>query len=217
VSDRVSEACDRLDSILMPVARMRIDTLGVEDSGAYNYYDVRVGRGSLFVGYERALAAALIEPANRPSLVHEIGVGWGQLSYLLAALDIDAVALELDRRRYVAGAALHAVIEAAAPPIAQRARILHERFPAPDLEPEGATVIATNMVFTTSPTERKAIVGAIARYRSAILDVDRFLVQGGRTAEERALVLSEFDAAGMTGEPFLDVGSDACFYRFTRR
>ena len=216
MSDRVTQAAARLDSILMPVARMRIETMGVEDSGAYNFYEVRVGRGSLFTGYELELAERLDALDRKPSMVHEIGVGWGQFSYLLAALDINTVAVEVDRRRYAAGAALHAVIEAAAPAVAQRSRILHEKFPSPDLEPEGAMAVATNLVFTTSPTERRAIIAALGRYESAIIDIDRFLTQL-TSPDQREGVLREFAAEGMAGELFADLGGAACFYRVTPR
>lgn len=216
MTDRVTEAAARLDSILMPVARMRIETMGAENSGAYNFYEVRVGRGSLFTGYELELAALLDRLERKPSMVHEIGVGWGQLSFLLAALGIDTVALEIDRRRYAAGAALHAVIEAADPALAQRSRVLHEKFPSPELEPEGAMAVATNLVFTTSAAERRAIIAALGRYPSAIIDIDRFLTQL-TSPDQRAGVLEEFAAEGMTGELFADLGGSACFYRFTRR
>lgn len=214
MSDRVAEAAARLDSILMPVARMRLQTMGLEDSGAYNFYEVRLGHGTLFADYEMEIARRLDALSPRPRMVHEIGVGWGQLSFLLAGIGIDTVALEVDRRRYAAGSALHGVINAADPGTTQRCQVLYERFPSEDLDPAGAMALATNLVFTTTPTERTAIVAALGRYESCIIDVDRFLVMG-RTPEDRAAVIAEFEAAGMRAEPFLDLGASACFYRFS--
>lgn len=213
MSDRVSEAAARLDSILMPVARMRIETMGLEESGAYNFYDVRVGHGTLFADYELAIARKLAE-YGPGGLVHEIGVGWGQLSFLLAAIGIDTVALEVDRRRYAAGSSLHAVIAAADPKTAQHCQVLFEKFPSPDLSPKGAVALATNLVFTTSPEQRRAIITALSRYDAAIIDVDRFLVSS--KPENRPALLAEFEAQGLAGEPFLDLGASACFYRFRR-
>lgn len=216
MSDRVTEAAARLDSILMPVAKMRLQTLGLDDSGAYNFYEVRLGHGTVFADYELEIARLFAELSPRPRLVHEIGVGWGQLSFLLAAIGIDTVALEVDRRRYAAGAALHGVINAADPATAQRCQVLYERFPSPDLDPTGAVALATNLFFTTTPAERAAILAALARYDSCVIDVDRFLVMG-RSSEDRAAVIAEFAAAGMVGERFADLGASACFYRFTSR
>ena len=215
MTDRVADAAARLDSILLPVARMRLQTMGLDDSGAYNFYEVRLGHGTLFADYELEIARRVDALSPRPALVHEIGVGWGQLSFLLSALGMDTVALEGDRRRYAAGAALHAVIEAGDPGLAQHCRVLYERFPSPDLDPTGATALATNLVFTTGPAERAAMIAALRRYEAVIIDVDRFLVHG--KPEDRPALLAEFAAAGLHGEPLADLGPSACFYRFTPR
>lgn len=214
MSDRVNEAASRLNAILMPVAKMRIETMGLEESGAYNFYDVRVGHGTLFADYELEIARRFDAMNDRPKIVHEIGVGWGQLSFLLSALGISTVALEADRRRYAAGAALHGVITAASPAEAQHSQVLYEKFPSSDLDPRGALALATNLVFTTSPAERRSIVAALATYKTSIIDVDRFLVHG-KSVEERRSVIAEFESAGLKGELFADLGDSACFYRFT--
>ena len=200
-----------LNDLLVPALRTRIADMGEMDSGAYNFYAVRAERGDLFAEYELALAERLIE-AGLADSVHEIGGGLGTFSWLLAGAGASTICLEHDRRRFAAAQALWVPLAVAMPDLAARLELRKDSFPDPNLAPGRAVAVATNLVFTTTAAQRAAIIAALARYRLAIIDVDRFL--DSTVAGARPLLLGEFAAAGLTGEPLLDLGPSACFWQF---
>lgn len=209
--DRIDALVARLDAVAVPALQARVDALGEVDSGAYNFYLTRLARGTLFADYDAALARKL-EASGVPAIVHDIGGGIGNLSWLLAALGAQARCLEHDRRRHAAAIALLRAVRSADPRTAARVRALRTSFPDPALESEGATAVVTNLVFTTGDAERAAILGGLRGYAAAIVDIDRFLHTSG--PEEREATVAEFAAAGLAGEPWLEVGRSACFWRF---
>jgi hypothetical protein len=210
-AETVEMIIERLTAAALPTAQARLAELGEKESGASNFYAVRIGRGELFANYERALVEALQE-RGLPREVHEIGGGFGTLSWLFAALGLRAVCLEHDRRRFAGAEALWVALAMADAKLAARLELRRESFPSTALAPRGATALITNLVFTTAPEVRAGIIAALARYPEVILDVDRFLVSSG--PDERPALLDEFARAGLLGEPFLDMGVSACFYRF---
>ncbi len=214
-TDRVALAAARLDAIAKPVCVARLRDLGEHESGAYNFYAERLARGTIFSDYELALTEALLAWPQSPRRVHEIGCGFASLSLLLSSLGFAVTALELDGRRFAGAAAIINAVQRTAPGAGGRVELLNTRFPVGShiLPPDDAVLIITNLVFTTSPGARASMIEAIGRYPAAIVDIDRFL-SPSRTPEERARVLDEFEAAGLAGRVFLDLGPSACFYRF---
>ena len=213
MSDLVTHAAAEADAIGVPILLDRMARLGEIESGAYNFYATRLGRGSLFANYELALARRLSEAPERPALVHEIGGGWATLSLLLALVGLNATALELDRRRFETGAILRDAIVARRPDVERRFTLVHARFPSASLKPDNAAAIATNLVFTTKPEDRRAIIEAIAQYKSAVIDIDRFLARATSEADGNAVV-AEFEAAGMRSQTYLDMAASARFRLF---
>ncbi len=213
---RVDDVANRLNSIAVPAGRSRLAMLGAEESGSYNFYSVRLARGDLFSDYDRRLAEELIRLPQPPAQIHEIGGGFGNFGWLMAGLGVAAVSLECDRRRFDAGEAIWGAIRRGWPEMPGSFTWLNARFPAPNLEPGRAWAISTNLVFTSSAEAKAEILGRLKEYETAIIDVDRFLVQS-REPEQRAAVLAEFVKSGIAAEPFLDLGSSACFYRCTSR
>ncbi len=217
MNDRVARVAAALDAVAAPVGLQRLEALGVEGSGAYEYYAVRLRRGTIFSPYELHLARALSAWPAAPRVVHEVGGGFGGLSILLAALGFKATCLELDVRRFGGAMALVEGLGEAFPEVRDNCRMINARFPlAPgELPCAGAMAVITNLVFTTTAEAKAAIIAALRPYPCAIIDIDRFLVQC-RSLRERAARLEEFEAAGLVGEPFLDLGVNACLYRFMR-
>ena len=212
--NRVEALVARLDAIAVPALQARVDALGEVESGAYNFYLTRLARGTLFADYDAALARKLAA-SGMPAAVHDIGGGIGNLSWLLAAMGAEASCLEHDRRRHAAATALLRAITAADPGTAAKLRMVRTSFPDPALASAGTTAIVTNLVFTTTDEERDAILHGLRAYPAAIIDIDRFLRTTG--PDERADTIAMFAAAGLAGEPWLEVGRSACFYRFTPR
>ena len=212
---RSDAAAERLNALILPTARARIETMGSDAAGAYGFYQVRVDRGDMFAHYERVLSARLIEDPACPPAIHEVGGGYGSLSMLMGALGREAVCLEVDIRRFDGGCALLDATRGDWPAIADRVRFVYDRFPSASVEPDGAWAVITNLVATATPVQRAAIVAALGRYPTAIIDIDRFL-EPARTEEARAAVLDEFRQSGLEAEPYLDLGDEARYYRLTR-
>jgi len=215
MNDHVAETAARLDAVAVPLGLERMETLGVEGSGAYNFYAVRLRRGSLFSDYELALAKALLAWPKSPKIVHEIGGGLGGLALLLGALGFQATCLEVDRKRFAAAEALLDALRAVVVDLPHRCRLINARFPVADgnLPAAGAVALITNLVFTTTQEEKTEILAGLKTYPYAVIDVDRFLTYC-KDSEERPARLQEFSNAGLVGEPFLDLGASACFYLF---
>ncbi|MGI8839356.1 MAG: hypothetical protein ACR2F8_00990 [Caulobacteraceae bacterium] len=216
MTDRVAQMAAALDRVAAPVGLDRLETLGLDISGAYEYYAVRLRRGTIFAPYELDLARALLAWPGAPAIAHEIGGGYGGLSILLAALGFKATSLEFDVRRHAGAMALLESLHGEFPGLRDDCRMINARFPLPpgELPTADAMAVITNLVSTTTPRAKAEIVAALTTYRWAVIDVDRFLVQC-HSAAERAARLAEFASAGLTGEPFLDLGANACLYRFT--
>jgi|GEM_PF-5190257 len=215
MNDRVAQVAADLDAIAVPLAIDRLNTLGLDGSGAYGFYEVRLARGTIFSNYDLALARALSAWPEAPERIHEIGGGFGGLSLLLAALGFKATSLEVDPKRFQGAMALMEGMNEAFPAVRDNCRMILARFPMPpgDLPPGGAMAAITNLICTTTPQAKAAILAALRLYACSIVDIDGFLTHA-KSLEERVARLRAFEAAGLVGEPFLDLGASACFYRF---
>lgn len=217
MNDRVAKAAAELDAVAAPLGLRRLEALGEELSGAYNFYATRLRRGTILGPYDLGLARALLDWPEAPRRIHEIGGGFGNFCILLALLGFKTTSLEADSRRFAAANALQDALNAEFPQVRDGYEIINQRFPLARglLPPAGAMVVATNLVSTTSTEARARILAAVRAYDCAIVDVDRFLVHC-TTPEQRAERLETLAAAGLYGELFLDLGKNACFYRFVR-
>lgn len=214
MADRIDEAVARIHDVLVPALRARIAELGEEESGAYEFYATRAAAGVLVSDYDVAIARKL-EGEGLPARVHEVGGGFGTLCWLLAMIGVDATCIEHNRRRHLGAVALAEALAAAEPEAGARLRVVKATFPREDIDPAGATAILTNLVFTTPPERRAAIIDALGDYDQAIVDIDRFLAHTGKA--ERAGTLAEFGAAGLQGDEWLAIRRRACLWRFRRR
>lgn len=207
------EAAARIDAIAVPVALERLERLGEAESGASRFYAVRLERGTLFSDYDIALAEALSAWPDAPRVIHEIGGGFANLSMLLSAVGFETVCLEMAGHRYGGARALLRAVREDMPEL-RKCRVVKSFFPDPELSPVGAMAVATNLVATTSDEARREIIEGLKRYDVSILDVDRFLTMVQSPAEREAR-LEALRAENLIGSPFLEIGTSACFYRFT--
>lgn len=213
MADDIDEAASRIDAILVPALSARIAEMGEDDSGAFDYYGTRVRAGHLIADYDRAIARRMRE-VGLPRIVHEVGGGLGSLTWLLAAIGVDATCIEHNRRRHLGAVALAETLAVAEPETGRRLHVLKASFPHESIDPAGATVIATNLVFTTTAEKRAAMIEAFGRYDEAIIDIDRFCTHTPVSA--RPALLAEFAAAGLEGDLWLEVPRRACLWRFRR-
>jgi hypothetical protein len=163
---------DRLNSRLLPVLQDRVTRMGDTESGAYNFYIQRLTRANLIAGYEIEIVKQFIQRGLCDGGVHEIGPGFGQLPFLFAYNGVEAVGIEIDKRRFGTGAAMLEAIDQAEPDVASRLRLFEGAFPLADgkLAPGNAVILATNLVFTTNQETKLKIVKAMQRYKTAVID-----------------------------------------------
>jgi hypothetical protein len=202
---------ERMNEFAIPFGQRRLAEMGERESGAYNFYKVRLDRSQLFADYELALADALAETLGDKRLIHEIGSGYGTFSWLMAGLGFHTVCLELDRLRYNGGIALWGAILAGWKDIPGSVRFVNDRFPSASLESDGACAVITNLVATTTEVQRSAMLAALTGYHLTIVDIDRFLVHA-TTPEQRIEVIDRFAAAGFNTREYLDLGKSGNYY-----
>lgn len=207
----------RLHELLLPAMRQRIEQLGIEQSGALNYYDVRVRRGRVFLDYELALVHRLLACGLDIRRIDEIGCGWGQLVFLLGWNGFKTVGFESNQPRFKGATALQEVLFRADAALARNTRLINVDFPGrgrPQPEP-GSMVVTTNLVYRRSRRRQLDTLAAMRRYRFVLSDIQRFFDYRQDLGQEpEALAL--FAEAGMHNpELFLDLGAGGRYYLFT--
>jgi hypothetical protein len=210
------DAVRSLSQLLLPVMRYRIEKLGVEASGAFNFYRSRLATDRVFCDYEVRLAERIAGDLPLVEEIHEIGCGWGQLVFLLAWCGYRATGFEIDSRRFAGADSLHRVLGQVDPEAARRATLRNEFFPPLDRpESRSSLVIATNVVVGNPRLIEEQMLWALRRYRYAIVDIDRFCRL--RRPDERQDFIAAVEGSGLRNVGlFCDAGSDGQFYLFER-
>lgn len=206
---------ERLQDLLVPVLRYRIQQLGLDGSGAYNFYGARVERGGIFSDYDLALTNKLLGCGLGIRKVHEIGCGFGQLVFLLGWNGFNAVGYEADRGRARTARYVRDVLNVIDRDLTSNVDLLEGEFPSCALSPDRATlVLTTNLVATRSRLQQLAVLEAMRRYPFVLADIQRFFdLKPG--VEEEPAVLAKFAEAGLRdGRLFLDMGASGRYYLF---
>ncbi len=217
-SSEVSELlwADRLRQLLVPVLQHRLERNGIEATGAYNYYKVRLDRGELLQEYELAIARELIRRKGSVNEVVEVGSGFGQLVFLLAWNGFGATGIEFNRDRARMAEDLRAIVSIADSGLSGRISLFEGKFPLANLPPPGpqSLIVTTNLVATHTLAEQKAFVSAMRAYTYALVDIQR-LFESRATEEEQQPALDLFVEAGY-GPPelFLSLGAAGKYYLF---
>jgi hypothetical protein len=207
---------NRLLELLLPEIRDRIERLGVDGSGAYNFYDARAKQGRLFLEYELALANRLLSCGLTIDRIDEIGSGFGQLMFLLGWNGFKTTGFEADGPRASTATALRDQLNRIDPERTANIRLFNARFPffrAPRPGPH-SLLLTTNIVSTCTDAERLAILKAMRRYPFVLSDVQRCLVHRPEPEQEPE-ALAMFAQAGF-GRPelFLDLGQGGRYFLF---
>lgn len=213
---QIARTAQSLTHQLLPFMRQRMEELGVDASGAYNFYRVRLAADCIFSDHEVRLVEAIAERLPRLDEVHEIGCGWGQLVLLLAWCGYSATGFEIDSQRFRGAEALREALSVIEEDRAVHAKLRNEFFPPLD-RPEGRStlVIATNIVVSDPHIVEEHIVWALRRYRYAIIDVDRFCKL--RQSSQRQGLIEMVERVGLRSAGlFCDAGADGQYYLFER-
>ncbi len=206
----------RLLELLLPVIRERIERMGVEGSGAYNFYDTRAKEGRLLLGYELALAAKLLSCGLDIDRIDEIGSGFGQLVFLLGWNGFKTTGYEADGPRSTTATALRDVLDRVDPERTRNIRLFNARFPFFRAPPPGpkSLMVTTNIVYTSTERERLATLKAMRRYPFVISDVQRCIVHRPEPEQEPEALAMFAEAGFGAPELFLDLGRGGRYFLF---
>jgi hypothetical protein len=213
---QLEHAVRSLTELLLPVMRYRVEKLGVDASGAFNFYRSRLEANRVFCDYEIQLVGKIFERLTAIDEIYEIGCGWGQLVFLLAWCGYDATGFEIDSRRFLGAEFLRKVLGQVDEDRVMHARLRNEFFPPLDRPQSNCSVVvATNVVIGNPELFEEQMLWALRRYRYAIVDVDRFCRL--RQPDERPAFIASVERTGLRNAGlFCDAGSDGQFYLFER-
>lgn len=204
---------DRLQELLVPVLRHRIERSGIKDTGAANFYNIRVQEGYIYRNFEVELTHKLLTCGLDIRRIDEIGSGFGHLMFLLGWNGFKTVGYEsLGPRARTAGM-LREVLSLVEPELTANVQLFQEEFPSANTPPPepGSLVLTTNLVATRSEAQVFEILRAMRRYPFVLSDVLRFFEDRPDPTEGLAL----FKKAGFEEpELFLDAGAFGRFYLF---
>ncbi|MBY0320974.1 MAG: hypothetical protein K2X72_19790 [Reyranella sp.] len=204
---------DRLQELLVPVLRHQIERHGIKDTGAANFYNIRVQEGYIYRNFEIELTRKLLACGLDIRRIDEIGSGFGHLMFLLGWNGFKTVGYESLGPRARTAAMLREVLNLVEPELTGNIQLFQEEFPSsktPPPEP-GSLVLTTNLVSTRSEAQVLEVLKAMRRYPFVLSDVLRFFEE--RSDPEEGLAL--FAKAGLKNhELFYDAGVFGRFYLF---
>lgn len=210
----IAAAARLIDRLAGPLCKARVEADGDEGSGAGTMYAERFRAGRVISIYEPPLVTALMRWKECPRRLIEVGGGIGGAAILAAAMGFEATCFDCEAKRAALGEAIVASLADAFPGITERIRFVTFFYPpAQPVERRDTLIFATNIVATVGDEVRRELIGAFNAFEWFVIDVDRFVTKA-ETQEERARTIAGFTAAGARGEPFLEVGRQACFWRF---
>lgn len=209
-----------LDATAVKVMRQRIETMGVTDSGAYNFYKIRVDRDEMVTRHEREIVDAMFATDPDIARVVDIGSGLGNAALAVVAHGAEGVALEYDRRRVAATNEIFEQLRKDHPGPGHRLTSIQGAFP--ETMPErsdfpGLFVALTTNIMGTMPSqiEDKMIEG-LTLFDVAYVDVQRF-GNSRENEDEYAALLSRMADAGLKSQRLiLDQGKAGVYYRLAK-
>lgn len=144
--------------------RKRIAAMGVEESGAYEYYAVRAERGEPFLGYERAVMAHILE--RQPSRLVHAGIGIGPVIAAMADEGMPAVGYEGETGRFAAAEALRASL-------GLDYELRFTTFPDADVG-RGGLLLFTNVGSGWTREQENAVTETFRKFDEVVLDLRLF-------------------------------------------
>jgi len=152
------------ESRFLAFLKNRIDAMGVTESGAYEYYAVRVQREDAFVNYERVLMDHIL--ASPPARVVHAGIGIGPVIARLSQAGIPCVGYESDGARYAAAVALREELG-----LGYELRKAY--YPDADIG-SGGLLLFTNVGAGWTREQEDAIIATFPNFDEVILDLRLF-------------------------------------------
>lgn len=184
--DRDFQRDERLASAVTRYLQTRLAALGPTESGFYNYYARLAESGTPFQFYDKPVARFVLDHASNFDRYVEIGAGIGQLSALLAAGGLHAVAVEGDSQRAKAAVALHDALAPRIDGIADNMSVVETFFPSNAVKiDQGTLVIFTNLIHSN---DEDALLAGCRNAGGIVIDICRFGHSRTTTDLWRALI-----------------------------
>jgi hypothetical protein len=95
-----------LNARMCEIALERLETMGEEGGGLFNYYSHLARRGTMLRAEEIAVAEYIDRTVIKGTPIMELCAGAAQLSHLLDRMDHPTYAVEIDKRRHAFAVAL---------------------------------------------------------------------------------------------------------------
>lgn len=171
----------------------RLEAMGQDPSGLYNYYASLARKGRAFAYYDVPVAkwlAAADFPATR---ILDVGAGIGQLSALLLKIGLPAVPIEATEGRYAAMVAMFEVLGLPVP-----TESVAGFFPGSADHLVGPDTVALFMGLMNGQADEleRTCTDAALRCRGVVLDLAGFGRPRGRPEEQDEL-REQLEAAGL--------------------
>jgi capsular polysaccharide transport system permease protein len=215
-SGRPAGAAEVVREAAARILRERIGLLGVDRSGAYEHYNLKLELGLPIPPYEIAIVDLVTSRLPRLRSYHEIGSGLGTLPLMLAYEGLPSVGIERDERRHLTATTILRDLSARFPQIENGCRLIGANFPeaVTDLDVSDSMAVVTDLMSTQSPQEYARLCRGLAQYRYVLIDLQRFCISRTSTGEYRQLI-AELQSQGLLPcEEVLDFGGGGYYQLF---
>ena len=160
-----------LEKKIVAFLKRRIETMGVDAGGLYNYYQQLANQDRAFASYDVPVANFILQKAKGFANYIEAGAGLGQLVAILAANGLTTVGVESDSRRFHAMCDLFAEL-----PEATSARAVEGLFPNAVQSMISPSTLVIFTCFNSGGTEEyeAAMLAGVAAAGGLVMDLARF-------------------------------------------
>lgn len=196
----------------------RIKIHGTIESGAYRYYENRVGKGGLISELEFDVFSVVRNQFGDSVSIHDIGGGIGSLAMLFAFYGYHSVNIERDRRRAKAAEEIWDALPKIYEQFHNKFSVINSEFPLTLDEPmdvSNTVAVITNLVGTIPDATQVAMIKRLRDYRGLILDTQKFCCARATQLEYETLD-AMFKSYGFTKSTVvLDLGTQGRYVSYS--
>jgi hypothetical protein len=188
-----AETIERVNSVLVPLHRCRVEELGIDKSGLYDHYKYRLDRAEIADPGVAALARLIVGILPPFDSYHVLRAGLGELAFVLAALGLHAAAFDQDTNRF---AAIAAGLEAFAETELAGLITIGNNY-IPEVTDRNKTLAIAHHLINHAPRTEEDALAALARYRAVLIE-PRIFLRMRAAVEQREEVIDQFRARGFS-------------------
>lgn len=181
---------ENLNLEIFRILHERVLTLGSDDSGAYNYYKVKLETPQEIMRTYDVWVPRLISQLE-PSKVTYVGSGFAFAGFALSVLGINTVAIECDRRRYAGMIHFYDQLSKCFPIIMDKFHPKFDLFPTNEskLNPPKSNelLLFCNFVASVLPDLEDQVIGEFYKYKYVLLSEQLFVNHNDTVASRQKL------------------------------